>query len=44
MSKTQIDWSSDTRWLNALGSKGYMAAVSGPFYTHYAPSSWNKNW
>jgi glucan endo-1,3-alpha-glucosidase len=30
-----LDFSSDERYMSALGSKAYMAAVSPAFYTHY---------
>ncbi|KAL7413969.1 glycosyl hydrolase family 71-domain-containing protein [Mrakia frigida] len=41
-----IDFSRDNTYMSALGSRsqGYMAAVSPAFYTHYSPSTWNKNW
>ncbi|WVW85518.1 hypothetical protein I302_107556 [Kwoniella bestiolae CBS 10118] len=35
---------SDTSYMSALGSKGYMAGVSPAFFTYYSPSTWNKNW
>jgi len=39
-----ITTASDDRYLAALGSKGYMTAVSPWFFTYYGPSSYNKNW
>lgn len=43
-----IDTSSDNTYLNSLGSKSYMAAISPFFFTYYAPPpaspGWNKNW
>ncbi|KAL7412808.1 glycoside hydrolase [Mrakia frigida] len=44
MGGDDLDFSSDTTYMNALGSKGYMAAVSPVFFTHYGVNSWNKNW
>lgn len=41
---TALDTSSDTSYMSALGSKGYMAAVSPCFFTYYSPSSYNKDW
>ncbi|KAL1413348.1 hypothetical protein Q8F55_001107 [Vanrija albida] len=39
---------SDNTYLNSLGSKTYMAAVSPFFFTYYGPPpkqpGWNKNW
>ncbi|WWD19155.1 hypothetical protein CI109_103613 [Kwoniella shandongensis] len=44
MGSTALDTSSDTTYMNALGTKGYMAAVSPAFFTYYSPSSYNKDW
>ena len=40
------DMNTDTDWnyINQLGSKEYMAAISPFFYTHFGANSWNKNW
>ncbi|KAF7972300.1 hypothetical protein HWV62_18470 [Athelia sp. TMB] len=34
----------DVNYINTLGSKPYMMPVSPWFFTHYGPSSYNKNW
>ncbi|TXT15624.1 hypothetical protein VHUM_00127 [Vanrija humicola] len=43
-----INTQSDNTYLNSLGSKSYLAAVSPFFFTYYAPPpaspGWNKNW
>lgn len=44
MNNGQISTATDELYMNALGSKEYMGAVSPFFYTHFAPNSWNKNW
>jgi glucan endo-1,3-alpha-glucosidase len=44
MGAANLDTSEDRRYLNALGSKSYMAPISPAFFTYYGPSSWNKNW
>jgi glucan endo-1,3-alpha-glucosidase len=36
--------SSDQSYMSALGTKGYMPAVSPAFFTYYSPQSYNKNW
>ncbi|ODO07533.1 glucan endo-1,3-alpha-glucosidase agn1 [Cryptococcus wingfieldii CBS 7118] len=41
---TDITTDSDESYISALGDKVYAAAVSPFFYTHFSPSSWNKNW
>lgn len=44
MSDKEIDSSSDSSYLSALGSsKAYTATVSPLFYTHYGKSTWDKN-
>ncbi|KAJ7287067.1 glycoside hydrolase [Mycena rebaudengoi] len=35
---------SDNGYIDNLGGRTFMAAVSGGFFTHYGPESWNKNW
>ncbi|KAL7415268.1 glycoside hydrolase [Mrakia frigida] len=44
MGNTEISFASDETYLKGLGSKALMASVSPGFFTHYSPSSWNKNW
>jgi glucan endo-1,3-alpha-glucosidase len=44
MGGSNLDTSSDTRYINNLGGKTYMPAVSPCFFTYYGPNSWNKNW
>ncbi|KAK8865867.1 hypothetical protein IAR55_001015 [Kwoniella newhampshirensis] len=44
MGGSDLDTSSDTTYMNALGSKEYMPAISPFFYTHFGQNSWNKNW
>ncbi|WWD02288.1 hypothetical protein V865_000327 [Kwoniella europaea PYCC6329] len=44
MGSSALDTSSDTSYMSALGTKGYMAGVSPAFFTYYSPSSYNKNW
>ncbi|WWD17948.1 hypothetical protein CI109_102393 [Kwoniella shandongensis] len=44
MGSSDLDTSSDTKYMNALGSKEYMPAISPFFYTHFGQNSWNKNW
>ncbi|KAJ9112555.1 hypothetical protein QFC19_000572 [Naganishia cerealis] len=44
MDGNDITTSSDTTYINALGSKEYMAAVSPAFFTHFPVTGWNKNW
>ncbi len=39
-----LDTSSDVTYMNALGNKEYMPAISPAFFTHFPPSGWNKNW
>ncbi|KZP09492.1 carbohydrate-binding module family 20 protein [Athelia psychrophila] len=34
----------DVNYINTLGSDAYMMPVSPWFFTHYGPSSYNKNW
>ncbi|KAJ9124508.1 hypothetical protein QFC24_003299 [Naganishia onofrii] len=41
---SDITTSSDTTYINALGSKEYMAAISPAFFTHFPVDGWNKNW
>ncbi|KZS88876.1 hypothetical protein SISNIDRAFT_432302 [Sistotremastrum niveocremeum HHB9708] len=40
------DGSMDSQYLNALkgSGKGYLAAISPWFFTHYSPQTYNKNW
>lgn len=35
---------SDQSWLQALGTKSYIAPLSPWFFTHYGPNTYNKNW
>ncbi|WWC66431.1 uncharacterized protein I206_100333 [Kwoniella pini CBS 10737] len=44
MGSADIDTSSDTQYISALGDKEYWAAVSPFFFTHFSPATWNKNW
>lgn len=44
MDSTDISTSSDAEYMNALGSKEYMAAISPAFFTHFPVNGWNKNW
>ena len=44
MGGSDLTTSSDVQYMNALGSKEYMPAVSPFFYTHFGANSWNKNW
>lgn len=44
MSNQPINTASDRTYANALGSKGYMPAISPAFFTYYSPQSYNKNW
>jgi hypothetical protein len=37
-----MDFSTDSSYISAIGSKAYIATVSPAFFTHYAPWSWNK--
>jgi len=39
-----ISTNTDERYMNALGGKEYMAAVSPYFFTHFGQDTWNKNW
>lgn len=39
MGSGNLDTSSDTTYMSALGGKGYMAALSPCFFTYYGPSS-----
>ncbi|OWZ63616.1 hypothetical protein AYX14_06683 [Cryptococcus neoformans] len=41
---TALSTSSDTSYMSALGSKGYMAPVAPCFFTYYSPSTYNKDW
>ncbi|TXT07365.1 hypothetical protein VHUM_03085 [Vanrija humicola] len=36
--------STDAAYLAGLGSKAYMTAISPFFFTHFGPSTYNKNW
>ncbi|OCF75909.1 hypothetical protein I204_03206 [Kwoniella mangroviensis CBS 8886] len=44
MGSSALDTSSDTSYMSALSTQGYMASVSPAFFTYYSPSSYNKNW
>lgn len=44
MGNNQISTDTDNAYMNALGSKEYMAAVSPFFFTHFGADLWNKNW
>jgi glucan endo-1,3-alpha-glucosidase len=44
MGSTDLTTASDTTYMNALGSKEYMPAISPFFFTHFGVNSWNKNW
>jgi glucan endo-1,3-alpha-glucosidase len=44
MSDADITTATDVQYINALGSKEYMAAISPFFFTHFGANSWNKNW
>ncbi len=44
MGSANLDTSSDQRYMSALGSKAYMAAVSPGFFTYYSPNTYNKDW
>ncbi|WRT64077.1 uncharacterized protein IL334_001005 [Kwoniella shivajii] len=44
MGADDLDTSSDSTYLSALGDKEYWGAVSPFFFTHFSPSTWNKNW
>jgi glucan endo-1,3-alpha-glucosidase len=44
MGNNQISTDTDNAYMNALGGKEYMSAVSPFFYTHFSPQTWNKNW
>ncbi|OCF33259.1 hypothetical protein I316_05000 [Kwoniella heveanensis BCC8398] len=44
MGGSDLDTSSDEKYIAALGDKEYMAAVSPFFFTHFPVSGWNKNW
>ncbi|KAK8854700.1 hypothetical protein IAR55_003439 [Kwoniella newhampshirensis] len=44
MGADALTTASDSSYMSALGSKGYMAAVSPAFFTYYSPSSYNKDW
>ncbi|KAG9034125.1 hypothetical protein FRB95_013770 [Tulasnella sp. JGI-2019a] len=41
---TTMTTAGDTYYQQVLAGKPYMAGVSPWFYTHYSPSSYNKNW
>jgi glucan endo-1,3-alpha-glucosidase len=44
MGSDDLDTSSDWNYINQLGGKEYMAAISPFFFTHFGANSWNKNW
>ncbi|EIW68225.1 hypothetical protein TREMEDRAFT_44661 [Tremella mesenterica DSM 1558] len=44
MGSANLDTSSDTLYINDLGNKTYMPAVSPCFFTYYGPNSYNKDW
>jgi glucan endo-1,3-alpha-glucosidase len=44
MGKDPLTTAGDNSYMNALGSKEYMPAISPFFYTHFGANSWNKNW
>ena len=41
---SNLDGSTDIEYMNALGNKSYMPAISPCFFTYYGPDSWNKDW
>lgn len=44
MDSSDITTASDETYMNALGTKEYMAAISPAFFTHFPVNGWNKNW
>lgn len=44
MSNQALDTSSDEHYMQALGQKEYMPAISPYFFTHFPTWGWNKNW
>ncbi|KAF4604919.1 hypothetical protein EYR40_003702 [Pleurotus pulmonarius] len=44
MGNYDVNFESDNHYLNNLGGRTFMAAVSPWFFTHYGPGSFNKNW
>lgn len=44
MGGTPLTTASDVQYMGDLAGKGYMAAISPAFFTHFPPSGWNKNW
>ncbi|KAL0951577.1 hypothetical protein HGRIS_008259 [Hohenbuehelia grisea] len=44
MGNYDINFDSDNGYLNNLGGRAYMGAVSPWFFTHYGPDTFNKNW
>ena len=44
MGGSDLTTASDVQYMNALGNKAYMAAISPFFFTHFGANSWNKNW
>lgn len=44
MDGSDLTTSSDETYMNALGTKEYMAAISPAFFTHFPVNGWNKNW
>jgi len=39
-----LDGSSDTLYMQDLGNKTYMPAISPCFFTYYGPNTYNKDW
>ena len=44
MGSGEISTATDWNYLNQMGGKEYMAAISPFFFTHFGANSWNKNW
>jgi len=44
MTAAPISTASDEQYMSALGTKGYMPAMSPAFFTYYGVNSYNKNW
>lgn len=44
MDGNALTTTSDIQYMQALGSKEYMPAISPAFYTHFPVNGWNKNW
>jgi len=44
MTAAPLTTASDEQYMSALGTKGYMPAMSPAFFTYYGANSYNKNW